>query len=209
VSKDGGLVVPVHKELLCFFSSYYSAALNGKFLEAEKGQFEVDLSDERLKTFTGWLYTGDVFVDEGAALCYMELYIFADLVDIIALRRETITQLSEMTELEPRYETVRSGLKNITQYSQLYKWLMDVYVAHWEPEHDDDDPCLYNGDTDPDYLLVTFMYQVMRGVANRDKTQDWKECSCCHHPCEYHEHSSKEEWEASTLTQLTLVSTFY
>lgn len=204
VSNDNTLVMPVHKELLCFFSSYYDAALNGNFSEAQKNCFEVALSGYNLKSFTAWLYTGDILseVDTIEINCFLELYVFADLVDIIALRRETLKQISETEGPKVHYDSVRFILKNTTQNSQLYRWTLAFYITHWQPEHDDDgDPCLFDSDTDPDYLLATFMYKVTRGLAVRGKDVGFIECSCCNHPCEYHEHSSMEEWEASVLMQ--------
>jgi hypothetical protein len=200
VSNDGKLEVPVHKELLCFFSSYYTAAPKGNFSEKQKNRFDVALSSERLKSFIAWLYTGNIHdnvcVEEGC----LKLYIFADLVDILALRRGALTELSDMETLEPSYQNVKSALEDLTQSSQLYTWMVGCYVAHWKPDHDDDDPCLFDSDTDPDYLLATFVYQVMRGLADRKVVGTPGSCSCCNNICNYHEHESKEEWEASMLT---------
>jgi hypothetical protein len=61
------------------------------------------------------------------------------------------------------------------------------------------DPCVMDSDADPDYHLANFIYQVMKGVAERT-TEYSPECSCCYDICQYHEHESKEEWEASTST---------
>jgi len=209
VSENGKLVVPVHKELLCFFSSYYSAALNGNFSEAQKNRFEVALSVERLKWFKDWLYTGEIPTDQKHPLRYMQLYIFADLVDIIALRRDVMGLLIQVTTFLAEYDEVRYVLENVTPHSQLYKWVRDCYSGHWNQESDEEDPCLFNNDTDPDHLLAAFMYEVMKGLAIRGSAQrdqsyegyeDWITCSCCNNPCEYHEHSCIEEWEASMLT---------
>ncbi|KEQ74815.1 hypothetical protein M436DRAFT_20836, partial [Aureobasidium namibiae CBS 147.97] len=114
----------MHKELLCFFSPYYSAALNGKFLEAQKHQFEVDLSGEQLQSFVEWIYTGKCAQQQGWD-CYIYLYIFADQVDIIALRRDVLRWLSKSAETLSDYAGVRLMLKNVTQHSGLYKWMLD------------------------------------------------------------------------------------
>ena len=82
--------------------------------------------------------------------------------------------------------------------------MLDSYIAHWEPQDDKDDPCLLDSIMDPDNLMANFIYQIMKGIAVRDKAHDpndMSDCSCCNKICEYYEHESKEEWEASKLTQ--------
>jgi len=197
------VVVSMHKELLCFFSPYYSAALNGKFLEAQKDQFKVDLSGEQLQSFATWIYTGKCDLSDRWAP-YIYLYVFADQVDIIALRRDILRWLVRSRDTLADYSSTRLILRNVTQHSQLYKWMLDSYVAHWDPSCDATDPCMLNSDKDPDHLLANFIYQILKGIAVRDKAHNpanLSDCSCCNKICEYHEHESKEEWEASKLTQ--------
>lgn len=93
------------------------------------------------------------------------------------------------------------ALKNTTQHSQVYRWMLNSYTAHWKPKHDDKDPCPLNSDADPDHLLAIFMYEVTGALAIREKDVDSNNCSCCNDICQYHEHESKEEWEASTSTR--------
>jgi hypothetical protein len=202
-SNDGNLEVPVHKELLCFFSSYYAAALKGGFSEAQKERFEVALSGNRLMCFITWLYTGGIVINKNSPCRILALYIFADQMDIIALRRDAISQFSKIDLVMIFYDQVQFVLENVTQHSQLYRWVLDSYINHWEPEDDDDDPCLLDSDADPDNLLADFIYQVMRGIAISKSSgdRDSGDFVCCNSICQYHEHSSKEEWEASTLTQ--------
>lgn len=60
VSKDGGKGVKVFKEVLCSLSPYYTAALKGNFLEAQKTTLSVDLSADHLAIFKTWLFTGQL-----------------------------------------------------------------------------------------------------------------------------------------------------
>ncbi|KAI4762066.1 hypothetical protein E4T52_05709 [Aureobasidium sp. EXF-3400] len=189
VSKEDQVVVSVHKKLLCFFSSYYHAALNGKFLEAHKKRFEVDLSGEHLQGFTRWLYTGEAMED-----ALVELYIFADRVDIMALRRDVISELAKKSLR--CYGDVNLALLNLTHNLPLRRFLLDSYIAHWQPYFDGCDQCVLDDDTDADHQLANFIYQVMKGIAIR-KMVDPPNCSCCHDICQYHEHESKEEWRAT------------
>ena len=83
---------------MCFFSSYYAAALNGKFIEAKNDRFEVDLSEEHLHAFADWIYTGSFnmeFLSETEECLYVNLYLFADQMDIIALRRSALSNLAD------------------------------------------------------------------------------------------------------------------
>ncbi|KAH0145906.1 hypothetical protein KCU67_g12455, partial [Aureobasidium melanogenum] len=83
----------VHKELLCFYSPYYTAAIKGRFSENRKDLFTLGLSASQTRLFVEWLYTGRferTFMD--AADMYV-LYLFADQTDIIALRRSIIDSL--------------------------------------------------------------------------------------------------------------------
>lgn len=80
--------------------------------------------------------------------------------------------------------------------------MLHSHIAHWEPHDDEDDPCLLDNVMDPNNLMANFIYQIMRGIAVRDNARDLddlSDCSCCNKICEYHEHESKEEWEASML----------
>jgi hypothetical protein len=190
------VVVTVHQELLCFFSLYYNAALNGNFLEAKKDCFEVALSGDRLMSFMTWLYTGEISTDKRPVPCLLELYVFADQADILALRREALRRLSKSKSFMPGYNSVMLVLQNVMPESQLYKWMLDAYITHWGPQSDVQDPCPSDSDTDSDHLMAKFVYQAMNGIAIR-KMKDQPGCSCCNDVCQYHEHSSKQEWEAS------------
>jgi len=196
-STEDEVEVLIHEELLCFFSPYYAAALNGSFSEAQKDRFEVDLSGYDLEIFAKWLYTGDVSGDI-TLVGNVRLYIFADQVDIMALRRTVVNEFPEGLILY--YDTIKLIHTKLPGASPLLKYALACYIAHWEPDDDDDDndPCILDNETDPDHLLASFVYQVLRGVASRE-SKNPPGCPCCNDVCQYHEHSSKEEWEASML----------
>ena len=51
----------LHKDLLCFYSDYFRAALNGKFKEATERKLELpDVDTSLFDTFQVWLYTRDL-----------------------------------------------------------------------------------------------------------------------------------------------------
>lgn len=187
----------IHEELLCFFSLYYTAALKGEFLEAHKESFDVDLSGDDLQRFAKWIYTGDAS-DSITDASNVRLYIFADQVDIMALRRTIISEFPAGCVL--RYEMIKLIYTKLPDTSPLLKHTLACYIGHWEPGDDDNDPCLLDSEMDPDNLLANFVYQVLRGVALRE-SKDSPGCPCCKDICQYHEHSSKEEWKASMNSQ--------
>ncbi|KAH0157301.1 hypothetical protein KCU67_g7960, partial [Aureobasidium melanogenum] len=202
VSSQDGFEVSIHRELLCFFSSYYNAALNGKFLEATKDRFEVDLSEEHLHSFSYWIYTGSFNVEllsgsESEESLYVKLYIFADQMDILALRRSAISHLADADPLT--WDLVKLILMNLPENSPLRRSVLDMFIAHWtleskwglpEPDSPVDHECFP--------ALYKFMREVMAGITLRTSCpEESTECPCCIDLCRYHEHESEEEREAT------------
>ncbi|CAD0092307.1 unnamed protein product [Aureobasidium vineae] len=66
----------VHKELLCFFSPYYTAALKGGFAEGQKSSLTLDLSNQLMADVVSWLYSGNTISTTGFE--FLDLYVFAD-----------------------------------------------------------------------------------------------------------------------------------
>lgn len=190
----------IHRELLCFFSSYYAAALNGKFIEAKNDRFEVDLSEEHLHAFADWIYTGSFnmeFLSETEECLYVNLYLFADQMDIIALRRSALSNLADQEPLS--WESVKVILMNLPETSLLRKFALDSFIAHWEPSNSSMVPQLDNS-TNSEYLLALYKFvgEVLTGVALRKfPVNDCTECPCCVNLCTYHEHENEEEWKES------------
>ncbi|THX83213.1 hypothetical protein D6D04_03081 [Aureobasidium pullulans] len=195
VSNKGNTTVSVHKELLCFFSPYYEAALKGNFTEATTDSLQVDLTNRALKMFVRWIFTGEVASPRCLSHDF-NLYIFADLVDIVALRRMIMTRIQGYSEDIPEYSAVKLALMNLPEFSPLRAWILHIYISHWEPAHDDRDPYPTDTADDPDNTLAAFMYQVARGLAVRESV-DAASCLCCNSDCGYHEHESMAEWEAT------------
>ncbi|KAG9911579.1 hypothetical protein KCU98_g7904, partial [Aureobasidium melanogenum] len=200
VSSQDKSEVYVNKDLLCFFSSYYAAALNGKFLEANKDRFEVDLSGEHLVAFRDWMYMGTFdhligYLSEGLECLYVKLYLFADQTDIIALRRNAISHLADEDLLT--WDLAKLILMNLPENSPLRRYALDSFIAHWEPSYGLTIPRL-DSQSDPEYLLSNFLGEVLTGVALRKlPTDDCTQCPCDNDLCRYHEHESEEEREAT------------
>ncbi|KAH0366444.1 hypothetical protein KCU65_g5376, partial [Aureobasidium melanogenum] len=199
VSSQDESEVYIHKDLLCFFSSYYAAALKGEFLEAKKDRFEVDLSGADLKAFRDWIYMGTFdhleCIEGSVERLYVKLYIFADQVDILALRRSAVSSLGDVNIID--WDLVKLILTSLPENSPLREYALDSYIAHWEPSSSRVLPQL-DSQNDPGYLLSNFLGEVLTGIASgRLPVDDCTECPCCIGLCDYHEHESQEEREAT------------
>lgn len=183
-----GVLQSVNKELLCYFSPYYHAALHGRFAEARQKIFEVDLTGKQLHVFINWVQTGRLELHSWDREDRVKLYIFADFVDILALRRQILTEPDRME----KYREVGVVISSLPSTSPFRMRIADHYAMHWEPEDDKHDPV--------DVLDVTlhreFLGDIEKSVI-RAKAMKLAGCPCCGNPCRYHEHVSEEEWRAS------------
>lgn len=139
-----GTTVGVHKDLLVFFSKYYEPALDGYFPQAAQTIFDVDLSRENLQRFKTWLHTGELAEpehQEGICDCenHVRLYIFADVVDILALRREVMNYMTAVRAPLPDWGPVRAIFSKLPQNSPLRRLVLRLFIAHWTPEDDSED----------------------------------------------------------------------
>jgi hypothetical protein len=200
-----GETTTVHKELLIFFSKYFKAALEDPFAESTQITLGVDLSGLNLHRFKIWLYTGEIADpkhQEGICECanHVLLYIFADMMDILALRRKVMDYITLRAPLLPEYDTVRIIFTNLPATSPLRKHTLRTYIAHWEAGVDGKDEYAKAVSNDTEGVLKGFMEEFQRGVARRatdhdvDSTED---CACCGDACRYHEHESHAEWSQS------------
>ncbi|KAH0038579.1 hypothetical protein KCU78_g1471, partial [Aureobasidium melanogenum] len=180
----------IHKSLLCFFSQYYRAALQGGFLEAGRKSVVLELDIEDCQYFVGWLYSGQL-PDVPMPGHLFELYIFADKTDVLALRRAIMTKIIRMEhKMMPTFHEIAVALDSLPSTSPLYRWLLDTCVHHWVSKY----PIAV---TLPNGFLVDWI----KGAADRTCTTTegyCSECPCCEqNSCNYHEHESVEEWTST------------
>jgi hypothetical protein len=172
-----GETTTVHKGLLIFFSKYFKAALEDPFAESTQITLGVDLSGLNVL-----------------------LYMFADMMDILALRRKVMDYITLRAPLLPEYDTVRIIFTNLPETYPLRKHTLRTYIAHWEAGVDGKDEYAKAVSNDTEGVLKGFMEEFQRGVARRatdhdvDSTED---CACCGDACRYHEHESHAEWSQS------------
>ncbi|KAG9524732.1 hypothetical protein KCV07_g1652, partial [Aureobasidium melanogenum] len=183
-----GAVQSVNKELLCYFSPYYAAALNGRFAEARQDIFHVDLSGKQLQVFINWIYTGKLELQSWEREDRVKLYVFADLVDILALRRLIMTEKGRME----RYREVGLVMSHLPSSSPYRRRMVDYYANHWKPEDDIYDPISSLEITIHRMFFCEVVQSEARAKANRHSG-----CSCCTNVCNFHEHEDEEEWHAT------------
>lgn len=150
-----GAQFTVHKALLCHYSSYYRAALNGPFKESREGLEPVEyLSKEIYGTFIAWLHSGTVPAGpptRSSLADLIRLYIYADEYDIPAFRQTIIVQLYDLLEPCRHSGTPRSGVRSILlptnpvveficerlpSNSPLYRLIVEAFACYWHPRMD-------------------------------------------------------------------------
>jgi hypothetical protein len=192
----------VHKPLLCHYSSYYEAALYGKFKEATSDHLELELNRDCADWFVRWLYSGQLkealYAPDADEL--FNIYIFADRVDILALRRTVMAELvsREMSDLP--YSSIILATKSLLSSAPLYRYAVEWYTNHWIPSEAERN----HQDQAYEDLPKEFLHLVMSGLALRShhlymdkrfgKSNTEMLCKCCGPFCHYHEHDSYDEW---------------
>ncbi|KAF2768122.1 hypothetical protein EJ03DRAFT_295198 [Teratosphaeria nubilosa] len=94
-----GRIFRAHKDLLNFYSGYFQAATNGKFVEAEKGRIYLPNDDVyTVHDFMTWLYTRDVPRGSGWCTIYSrlcKLWIWASLLEVPLLANMVIDAIRD------------------------------------------------------------------------------------------------------------------
>ncbi|KAI4740054.1 hypothetical protein E4T50_09519 [Aureobasidium sp. EXF-12298] len=195
---ESPICATVHKELLCFYSPYYTAAIKGRFSESRKDLFTLGLSASQMRLFVEWLYTGCFERNFSEETNMYALYLFADQTNIIALRRSIMNSLTGrlfgltspgyMGRLVSQLPS-RSGLRRFLLEEALaerasalrfgkvgaWDWEQQGYVAEDFPED--------------------FFAQLINGhLQNGGKGFG---PPCFSNVCNYHEHEDGEEWRMS------------
>ncbi|KAI5255241.1 hypothetical protein E4T42_01951 [Aureobasidium subglaciale] len=179
----------IDKALLCYYSTYYAAALDGQFAEAHRKVFDVELSDKQLKVFVDWIYTGRLELLAWEREDRLMLYIFADFTDNLAFRRRIMTEDGRME----RYREVGLALSSLSSGSTYCRRIIDHYANHWTPEDDKYDAVK----NIPEIVIHgDFFYEVLVRQSSVKGVKQEK-CICCSNVCNYHEHEGEEEWRAT------------
>lgn len=129
----------VHKDVLCNQSPFFSAALNGHFIEGETQQ--LDLPDCDIKTFDHvilWLYQQRLeplsyFFKDGKATYFtlLDLYATADQLDIEGLRNAVVDRvagLAEETNSVPTPTDTHILYESIRESAPLRELILDLFA---------------------------------------------------------------------------------
>ncbi|KAF2215100.1 hypothetical protein CERZMDRAFT_7580, partial [Cercospora zeae-maydis SCOH1-5] len=118
----------VHKGVLCFYSAYFEACLNGEFAEARREV--VDLVEEDPKTFrhfVAWLYTRQLPIDHESEVAgdqcehINRLWVLADKRQVPLLANRCINALRKVMAVRGFVPTAGLGYiyQNTTPESPL------------------------------------------------------------------------------------------
>jgi hypothetical protein len=180
----------VHKELLCFYSPYYTVALQGGFPEAKKDTMTMELPWFQMRNLVSWLYSSTL--TDGEECDLTDLYVFADEKMMLALRRSIMSRLIEVHDLvlPMKAEEVVPYLRRLPQNSGLFRYMVDYFGRVWSTTGTQ-----YEMETlDRDQRLPrAFFYQVVEKLC-------WMiECGgistdALKAACNFHEHVNYFEW---------------
>ncbi|KAH0362977.1 hypothetical protein KCU65_g7751, partial [Aureobasidium melanogenum] len=193
------LQASVHKELLCYFSPYYTAVLKGGFSEAKKDTIEMNLPHYHMQDLVSWLYSGNIITCDSSSL--FDLYLFADEKMMLAFRRSIMNRIIHFQDsiygfLDAK-ETI-PYLKSLPPSSGLFRYIVDHWVyleSRGEDGHDLEDF------DDDKQIPREFFYQALRTYAALDRSgtsaKSDASIDCLELACNYHEHANHEEWQNS------------
>ncbi|THX96455.1 hypothetical protein D6C98_09690 [Aureobasidium pullulans] len=198
----------VHKELLCFYSTYYTAAIKGQFSESQKHSFIVELNYEQTRLFVTWLYSGRLEHqpdESNNGEDAYALYIFADQTDIIALRRTVMTFVIDSTAKNVRevyHCDFDEIIPQLPEQSQLRRFLLEEATAFWVDQTGNCVRELYDEIVNDEVLrgpLGNFFKQLLEGVSENIEMKKIGEkiIGFPENPCDFHEHTNEREWETS------------
>ncbi|RDL36028.1 uncharacterized protein BP5553_06640 [Venustampulla echinocandica] len=87
----------VHKQFICFYSSYFNAAFNGEFQEGQTQTLELEnVFPSLFAIFVNWIYTQKIVADDNYAptlFSLIQLWILADRLLVPKLQNKILGQL--------------------------------------------------------------------------------------------------------------------
>ncbi|APA08513.1 predicted protein [Sclerotinia sclerotiorum 1980 UF-70] len=144
----------VHKSLICHYSPYFKAAFTSGFEETRTGIMNLaDVDSGVFELFFHWLYTqrinkwriasqssseekvidaGDESNQRSRIRTLLELYVFADMIQVPVIKNNCIKEYCEMTILEKEYLIEQKNLAYIWEHTNesdlVRKFIVDLIV---------------------------------------------------------------------------------
>lgn len=129
----------IHRGLLTFYSGYFKAALNGRFVEAQSGVIKLDTEEPAVfEEFVKWLYTHKPRTEKITYenrkqhyLSIVKLWIFADRRDVPLLMNEMIDSFQHdvvRVWAMPR-DVLKEVYENTIEGSTLRRMIVDMYKS--------------------------------------------------------------------------------
>jgi hypothetical protein len=181
----------VHKELLCYYSEYYTAVLKSGSSSTKKDDIKLNLSYHQASHLVCWLYTATIAIEDDEESDVMGLYVFADEKKMLALRRSIMSRIIEFSYMD-KYEGIRH-LKDLREDCGLFRYMVDFFASEWSngasTEH------IANLDDDKGIPRI-FFYQALSKLSDMVDNKD-ASMATLKVPCNYHEHSDVSEWHVS------------
>ena len=129
----------IYKGALCFYSGYFNASLNGRFIEARDGHVKLPTEDPQIfELFRMWIHTRRFYQStlSPAKLLPLEmigaLWVFGDAHDVPLLQNVMIDIMVEKVKQERTFLSVDDMIyvnNNTTHTSQLRQLVEGIYEA--------------------------------------------------------------------------------
>lgn len=187
----------IHKELVCYHSTFFKGALSGNFAEAQEGV--VRLREENVtvfKHFETWIYRQQLpSIDGNDAQsaqpwdALVDLYIFADAHGVPALRNQIIENLIDLATKEqrtPALTTIASAWYRLPPTSPLRKLFINIYA--WQV--DGKTVIARELNKLPKEFLSGALLVCMKRLSSRSKG---KAAPFETNRCQFHTHGSQDE----------------
>ena len=134
--------------------------------------------------------------DEPSVFCKLiDLYVFADRLAALDLKRDTIARIQEeykRTEDLPSFEDVINAFDSLPPGSPLREWLVRHYAYDWDPCKDSVTDIALRERLPRDFLLQVMILSCERTAHHIDNDNDRYEDDIC----SYHQHEDIAEVEA-------------
>jgi hypothetical protein len=191
----------LHKDLLCFYSDFFRAALNGSFKEAVERKIELpDVKIEVFETFQVWLYTQTLPKNEDEATevypafaRLIRLWIFGDKYQIPLLQNNAMDAMLAKVDEDQQVPTkvLNLAYENTVLNSPLRRAITDIMVYRSKmPGADDTDSikstCLATPDSWPKQACLDVIAEMSRAWETKAKRFD---ATTKKEKCHYHVHA--------------------